>query len=125
MPASPSSSSSISSTSSTSSSSPSESDSDENTKLSMTSSVHRRYSYSNIHDNGRQRLHAAKKKEYEAKMSAFDELIQKRRGSTLSKIALAPDVPTNPFLSVHDSNVVDISHDWDDQDFWSGPTLLC
>ncbi|CAG8443315.1 11238_t:CDS:2 [Ambispora leptoticha] len=76
------------------SSSSSESDPEENTKSSMqrSNSVVRRYSFSNIHDNGRQRLVAAKKKEYEAKMAAFDELIQKRRGSTLSRMALAPDV---------------------------------
>ncbi|CAG8556942.1 6656_t:CDS:1 [Paraglomus brasilianum] len=54
-------------------------------------SMPRRYSFSTVHDNGKQRLVAAKRAEYQAKMQAFDELIQRRRGSTL-RMALAPDV---------------------------------
>ncbi|KAG9290426.1 hypothetical protein G9A89_007157 [Geosiphon pyriformis] len=57
-------------------------------------SVQRRYSFSNVHDNGRQRLIAAKKAEYQSKMQAFDELIRRRRGSTL-RLVLAPDVASH------------------------------
>ncbi|CAG8449762.1 5919_t:CDS:2 [Dentiscutata heterogama] len=54
------------------------------------SSVHRRYSFSNVHENGRQKLLAAKRKEYQEKMAAFDDLIQRRRGVTLT-YALNPE----------------------------------
>ncbi|CAG8710773.1 38291_t:CDS:1 [Gigaspora margarita] len=54
------------------------------------SSVHRRYSFSNVHENGRQKLLAAKRKEYQEKMAAFDDLIQRRRGVTLT-YALYPE----------------------------------
>ncbi|CAG8702686.1 4632_t:CDS:1, partial [Racocetra fulgida] len=47
-------------------------------------SVQRRYSFSNVHENGRQKLLAAKRKEYQEKMEAFDDLIQRRRGVTLT-----------------------------------------
>ncbi|GBC03744.1 hypothetical protein RclHR1_00530019 [Rhizophagus clarus] len=59
--------------------------------INRSNSVQRRYSYSNVHESGRQRLLAAKRAEYQEKMQAFDDLIQKRRGSTL-RLALAPDV---------------------------------
>ncbi|CAG8478636.1 7219_t:CDS:1 [Cetraspora pellucida] len=49
-------------------------------------SVHRRYSFSNVHENGRQKLLAAKRKEYQEKMEAFDDLIQRRRGVTLTNV---------------------------------------
>jgi len=59
--------------------------------VKRSNSVQRRYSFSNIHESGRQRLIAAKRAEYQEKMDAFDDLIQRRRGSTL-RLALAPDV---------------------------------
>jgi hypothetical protein len=59
--------------------------------IQRSGSVQRRYSFSNIHESGRQRLIAAKRAEYQEKMDAFDDLIQRRRGSTL-RLALAPDV---------------------------------
>ncbi|CAG8490433.1 28_t:CDS:1 [Acaulospora colombiana] len=55
-----------------------------------TNSVQRRHSYSNVHENGQQRLAALKQAEYREKMEAFEDLIQKRRGSTLRVLA-APD----------------------------------
>jgi len=58
--------------------------------VTRSNSVQRRFSFSNVHESGRQRLLAAKRAEYQEKMQAFDDLIQKRRGSTLR--ALAPDV---------------------------------
>ncbi|CAI2170349.1 14290_t:CDS:2 [Funneliformis geosporum] len=54
-------------------------------------SIQRRYSFSNVHESGQRRLLAAKRAEYQEKMQAFDDLISKRRGSTL-RMALAPDV---------------------------------
>jgi hypothetical protein len=59
--------------------------------INRSNSIQRRFSFSNVHESGRQRLLAAKRAEYQEKMQAFDDLIQKRRGSTL-RLALAPDV---------------------------------
>lgn len=59
--------------------------------LNRSNSIQRRFSFSNVHESGRQRLLAAKRAEYQEKMQAFDDLIQRRRGSTL-RLALAPDV---------------------------------
>jgi hypothetical protein len=59
--------------------------------LTRSNSVQRRFSFSNVHESGRQRMLAAKRAEYQEKMQAFDDLIQRRRGSTL-RLALAPDV---------------------------------
>lgn len=80
-----------SSSSSTTSSSSSSSTSSTSPSVSRSNSVQRRYSFSNVHESGRQRLLAAKRAEYQEKMRAFDDLIQRRRGSTL-RLALAPDV---------------------------------
>jgi|SRR3954471_14489737 hypothetical protein len=62
--------------------------------LTRSNSVQRRFSFSNVHESGRQRLLAAKRAEYQEKMTAFDDLIQRRRGSTL-RLALAPDVTSH------------------------------
>src|SRR5688572_29156758 len=43
------------------------------------SSMQRRYSFSNVHESGQRRLLAAKRAEYQEKMQAFDDLIQRRR----------------------------------------------
>jgi len=59
--------------------------------INRSNSIQRRFSFSNVHESGRQRLLAAKRAEYQEKMQAFDDLIQRRRGSTL-RLALAPDV---------------------------------
>lgn len=59
--------------------------------MNRSNSIQRRFSFSNVHESGRQRLLAAKRAEYQEKMQAFDDLIQRRRGSTL-RLALAPDV---------------------------------
>jgi hypothetical protein len=59
--------------------------------VTRSNSIQRRFSFSNVHESGRQRMLAAKRAEYEEKMQAFDDLIQRRRGSTL-RLALAPDV---------------------------------
>ncbi|CAG8588863.1 14495_t:CDS:2 [Racocetra persica] len=52
--------------------------------LDLSNQLQRRYSFSNVHENGRQKLLAAKRKEYQEKMEAFDDLIQRRRGVTLT-----------------------------------------
>jgi len=59
--------------------------------VARSNSIQRRFSFSNVHESGRQRMLAAKRAEYQEKMHAFDDLIQRRRGSTL-RLALAPDV---------------------------------
>jgi len=59
--------------------------------VTRSGSVQRRFSFSNVHETGRQKLLAAKRAEYQEKMTAFDDLIQRRRGSTL-RLALTPDV---------------------------------
>lgn len=59
--------------------------------INRSNSIQRRFSFSNVHESGRQRMLAAKRAEYQEKMQAFDDLIQRRRGSTL-RLALAPDV---------------------------------
>uniref|UniRef100_A0A1D1Y8Y2 Uncharacterized protein n=1 Tax=Anthurium amnicola TaxID=1678845 RepID=A0A1D1Y8Y2_9ARAE len=59
--------------------------------VTRSNSIQRRFSFSNVHESGRQRMLAAKRAEYQEKMQAFDDLIQRRRGSTL-RLALAPDV---------------------------------
>ncbi|CAG8447115.1 5479_t:CDS:1 [Acaulospora morrowiae] len=56
--------------------------------MNRASPIQRRHSYS---DNGQQRLAALKQAEYAEKMRAFEDLIQKRRGSTL-RVLTAPDV---------------------------------
>nr|CAG8528861.1 15517_t:CDS:2 [Entrophospora candida] len=50
-----------------------------------------RSSVSNCHESSKKRLLKAKKAEYEEKMQAFDELINKRRGNNL-RSTLAYDV---------------------------------
>jgi hypothetical protein len=62
--------------------------------VTRSNSIQRRYSFSNVHESGKQRLLAAKRAEYQEKMMAFDDLIQRRRGSTL-RLALAPDVTSH------------------------------
>jgi len=62
--------------------------------VTRSNSVQRRFSFSNVHETGRQKLLAAKRAEYQEKMTAFDDLIQRRRGSTL-RLALAPDVTSH------------------------------
>jgi len=64
------------------------------TPVTRSNSMQRRFSFSNVHESGRQRLAAAKRAEYLEKMTAFDDLIQRRRGSTL-RLALAPDVTSH------------------------------
>lgn len=62
--------------------------------VTRSNSVQRRFSFSNVHESGRAKLLAAKRAEYQEKMTAFDDLIQRRRGSTL-RLALAPDVTSH------------------------------
>jgi len=62
--------------------------------VTRSNSMQRRFSLSNVHESGKQRLLAAKRAEYLEKMTAFDDLIQRRRGSTL-RLALAPDVTSH------------------------------
>lgn len=62
--------------------------------VTRSNSIQRRFSFSNVHESGKQRLLAAKRAEYLEKMTAFDDLIQRRRGSTL-RLALAPDVTSH------------------------------
>jgi hypothetical protein len=62
--------------------------------VTRSNSIQRRFSFSNVHESGRQKLLAAKRAEYQEKMTAFDDLIQRRRGSTL-RLALAPDVTSH------------------------------
>lgn len=59
--------------------------------LIRSASMQRRSSVSNCHENSKKRLLRAKKAEYEEKMQAFDELINKRRGINL-RSTLAYDV---------------------------------
>ncbi|RHZ75212.1 hypothetical protein Glove_216g125 [Diversispora epigaea] len=66
----------------------------ERPSITRSSSIQRRYSFSNVHENGRIRLLEAKRTEYHEKMNAFTDLIQQRRGSTL-RVALAPDVASH------------------------------
>jgi len=70
---------------------PSNSQQQSSSSIVRSNSIQRRYSFSNVHESGQRRLLAAKRAEYQEKMQAFDDLISKRRGSTL-RMALAPDV---------------------------------